>query len=89
MPEQYDATYKRYAAQGARVIALAHRRLGDESAVEPVALRATPREELEKGLDWAGFAVFSVGSLYSLCLVPVASFLVLRAAVFPRHDPGL
>jgi hypothetical protein len=29
-PPDYDTQYKRYAAQGARVIALAHRRLGKE-----------------------------------------------------------
>ncbi|GFH31709.1 uncharacterized protein HaLaN_30803, partial [Haematococcus lacustris] len=58
-PDNYDALYKRYAAQGARVIALAVRNLGRAQDLDLAALRSTPREAMEQGLSWAGFAIFS------------------------------
>ncbi len=60
VPPGYDAMYKRYAAQGARVIALAVRPLGAEQDVDVAALRTRSRDELETQLTWAGFAIFSV-----------------------------
>ena len=56
-PADYDEVYKRYAAQGARVIALARKKLPD--SVDASMLRSYSREEVESGLDFCGFAVFS------------------------------
>ncbi|KAL6770987.1 hypothetical protein ACKKBF_B33495 [Auxenochlorella protothecoides x Auxenochlorella symbiontica] len=56
VPPQYDATHRRFAAQGARVLALACRRL--PAGLAAADLRALPRERAEAGLDFAGFAVF-------------------------------
>ncbi|KAF8062935.1 PDR2 [Scenedesmus sp. PABB004] len=56
VPPHYDATYKHFAAQGARVIALASRRLSRE--LSGPDLRALPREEAEAGMTFEGFAVF-------------------------------
>lgn len=59
MPTQYDSIYKHFAAQGARVIALARKLLPTElSAPE---LRALSREEVEADMEFEGFAVFQVG----------------------------
>lgn len=61
VPSGYDATYKHFAAQGARVIALARRSLsGDLSGPE---LRSLSREEVETQMEFEGFAVFQVGAL--------------------------
>jgi hypothetical protein len=58
VPEHYDRLYKSYAAQGARVIALASRPL-PEAETDPVAtLKAMTREEVETKMVWEGFAVF-------------------------------
>ena len=62
VPENYDRLYKSYAAQGARVIALASRSL-PEAETDPVAtLKAMTREEVEANMVWEGFAVFQVRS---------------------------
>ena len=53
---RYEATYRRFAREGARVIALAWRALPAPAAVSK--LRGMPREEAEAGLTFAGFAVF-------------------------------
>ncbi|KAL4527712.1 hypothetical protein Ndes2437A_g02854 [Nannochloris sp. 'desiccata'] len=46
----------RYASEGARVLALAYKKLPDE--MTPSALRHTPRDEAESNLVFAGFAIF-------------------------------
>ncbi|KAL4532436.1 hypothetical protein Ndes2526B_g08333 [Nannochloris sp. 'desiccata'] len=56
IPSRYDRQYKRYASEGARVLALAYKKLPDE--MTPSALRHTPRDEAESNLDFAGFAIF-------------------------------
>ncbi|KAG2488279.1 hypothetical protein HYH03_013129 [Edaphochlamys debaryana] len=56
VPADYDAQYKRYAAQGARVIALAHKALQPD--MDSSALRSLTRESVESGLNFVGFAVF-------------------------------
>lgn len=58
VPEAYDATYKHFAAQGARVIALARRLLPVE--LDAPDLRALSRDEVECDMDFEGFAVFQV-----------------------------
>ena len=65
VPEGYDSTYKHFAAQGARVIALARRQLpADLSGPE---LRGLSREEVETDMDFEGFAVFQVGVIRLKC----------------------
>ncbi|KXZ52690.1 hypothetical protein GPECTOR_9g736 [Gonium pectorale] len=56
VPSDYDSQYRRYAAEGARVIALAHRVLPQD--LDVAALRAMPREAVESQLTFVGFAVF-------------------------------
>jgi cation-transporting ATPase 13A1 len=59
VPAGYDSTHKHFAAQGARVIALARRTLpSDLSGPE---LRGLAREEVEADMEFEGFAVFQVG----------------------------
>lgn len=58
VPDDYDATYKHFAAQGARVIALARRVLPQELTAPE--LRSLAREEVEKDMEFEGFAVFQV-----------------------------
>jgi cation-transporting ATPase 13A1 len=60
VPEGYDATYKHFAAQGARVIALARRLLPVE--LSGPELRGLSREEVEQEMDFEGFAVFQVSA---------------------------
>ncbi|KAK9819655.1 hypothetical protein WJX72_000825 [[Myrmecia] bisecta] len=55
-PDDYEACYKEYAAQGARVIALAFKQLGSEVTAD--AFRSLTREQVEADLDFAGFAIF-------------------------------
>lgn len=65
VPEGYDATHKHFAAQGARVIALARRMMpADLSGPE---LRGLSREEVETNMEFEGFAVFQVKGLYWAC----------------------
>ncbi|KAK2079975.1 hypothetical protein QBZ16_002370 [Prototheca wickerhamii] len=56
VPEGYDAAYRAYAAQGARVLALAARRLPAGTAAPD--LHGLPRDRAERDLEFAGFAVF-------------------------------
>ncbi|KAG2431042.1 hypothetical protein HYH02_013473 [Chlamydomonas schloesseri] len=56
VPSDYDAQYKRYAAEGARVIALAHKHLSPD--LDAAAVRALSREAVESELIFVGFAVF-------------------------------
>ncbi|GAB4817890.1 hypothetical protein N2152v2_004936 [Parachlorella kessleri] len=56
VPSHYERCYKRYAAEGARVLALAYKRV--EGEVTPSVLRHMPRDQAEHGLMFAGFAVF-------------------------------
>ncbi|GFR45827.1 hypothetical protein Agub_g7191, partial [Astrephomene gubernaculifera] len=56
VPPDYDSQYKRYAAEGARVIALAHKALSPD--LDSATLRSMPREEVESQLHFVGFAVF-------------------------------
>ena len=57
VPSYYDKVYKEYAAEGARVLALGYRHLSPE-AVEPCNLRHLSRDEAERDMVFAGFAVF-------------------------------
>lgn len=54
-PADYEQSYKRYASQGARVIALAYKQLGSSTTASD--LRTMPRAEIEKDLSFGGFAV--------------------------------
>jgi hypothetical protein len=58
VPSHYDSTYKHFAAQGARVIALARKRL--PQSLSAPELRTTSREEAEHSMMFEGFAVFQV-----------------------------
>jgi manganese-transporting P-type ATPase len=52
VPAGYDARYKSFAAQGARVLALGCKRLSGE--MTPSAMRHLPRDQAESGLEFAG-----------------------------------
>ena len=54
-PAFYDATHKRVAAQGSRVIALAYKWMPDGSAQH---VKGLARDEVESGLVFAGFLAF-------------------------------
>lgn len=54
VPPHYERCYKRYAAEGARVLALAHKQLPE--GMTPSELRHLPRDEAESGLQFAGEA---------------------------------
>ncbi|GLC43701.1 hypothetical protein PLESTB_000409700 [Pleodorina starrii] len=56
VPSDYDSQYKRYAAEGARVIALAHKVLPPH--LDAATLRSMPREAVESQLNFVGFAIF-------------------------------
>lgn len=56
VPSFFDVCYKKFASEGARVLALAYKEL--PSDLTPSSLRHTPREEAEANLTFAGFAVF-------------------------------
>ena len=56
VPPQYERQYKKYASEGARVLALAYKRLPDDLTLS--ALRHTPRDSAESELKFAGFAIF-------------------------------
>jgi cation-transporting ATPase 13A1 len=60
VPADYDSTYKHFAAQGARVIALARRPLPAE--LDGPELRGLAREEVECDMEFQGFAIFQVRS---------------------------
>jgi cation-transporting ATPase 13A1 len=55
-PPRYAAAYRRHAAEGGRVLALAYKRLPEGTTLSSV--RATRRDEAESELVFAGFAVF-------------------------------
>uniref|UniRef100_A0A383WJ86 Cation-transporting ATPase n=1 Tax=Tetradesmus obliquus TaxID=3088 RepID=A0A383WJ86_TETOB len=56
VPSDYDATYKHFAAQGARVIALARRRLSTD--LDGPELRNLERDVVERDMEFTGFAIF-------------------------------
>lgn len=57
LPHDYDSWYKHFSLQGGRVLALGYKQLRSEhTSVD--ALRASPRETVERNLEFAGFAVF-------------------------------
>ncbi|GAX79126.1 hypothetical protein CEUSTIGMA_g6566.t1 [Chlamydomonas eustigma] len=58
VPPNYDSLYKSYAAQGARVIALASRKLPEAETDPSASLKSMLREDLESEMTWEGFAVF-------------------------------
>jgi cation-transporting ATPase 13A1 len=58
VPAEYDSTYKHFAAQGARVIALARRALPTD--LDGPELRNLPREEVESEMEFQGFAILQV-----------------------------
>lgn len=63
VPAGYDSTHKHFAAQGARVIALARRLL--PAHLSGPELRGLAREEVEAEMEFEGFAVFQVGCVGS------------------------
>ncbi|CAJ0587647.1 unnamed protein product, partial [Mesorhabditis spiculigera] len=56
MPKDYDQIYQKLALRGARVLALGIRETDNLTAQQ---IRDTPREQIERGLDFAGFVVIS------------------------------
>ncbi len=56
LPADYDEVYLRMSRRGARVLALGWKELGK---MTPTQIKETPREDLEKGLNFAGFVVIS------------------------------
>eukprot|EP00898_Chlorokybus_atmophyticus_P008150 jgi/Chlat1/8336/Chrsp8S08098 len=56
MPAGYDDAYKYFTRQGARVLALGYRCIGDKTVSE---VKALDRDEVERDLSFGGFAVFS------------------------------
>ena len=56
IPEQYEAIYKSFTRSGSRVLALAYKYLEDEIAHSKV--NKLEREDVEEGLEFAGFIVF-------------------------------
>lgn len=56
VPPHYQQCYKRYASEGARVLAMAYKQLPSE--MTPSELRHLPRDHAESELVFAGFAVF-------------------------------
>ncbi|KAL0958887.1 hypothetical protein HGRIS_014206 [Hohenbuehelia grisea] len=55
VPKHYDETYKRFTRNGSRVLALGMKEL---PAMSVDKIRALPRDEVERGLVFAGFLVF-------------------------------
>eukprot|EP01025_Chloroclados_australasicus_P006477 TRINITY_DN12088_c0_g1_i1.p1 TRINITY_DN12088_c0_g1~~TRINITY_DN12088_c0_g1_i1.p1 ORF type:complete len:850 (-),score=59.08 TRINITY_DN12088_c0_g1_i1:220-2442(-) len=55
-PVDYEEVHRRYSARGARVIALAFKKL--PNSMGPKELREMSREDAESELDFGGFAVF-------------------------------
>ena len=56
LPENYDDIYLHFAREGARVLALGHKELGQLSHQQ---IRDTNREDIESGLKFTGFVVIS------------------------------
>uniref|UniRef100_A0A1I8AK79 Cation-transporting ATPase n=1 Tax=Steinernema glaseri TaxID=37863 RepID=A0A1I8AK79_9BILA len=56
LPENYDDTYRKLTRQGARVLALGIKEVGNLSHSE---IREKQREDFENGLNFAGFVVIS------------------------------
>jgi len=76
-PEWYDATYRKMAEQGQRVLALAYKHLGNEQqAAREYAQK--PRDAAESGLSFAGFISFR-------CETRKDSMLVIKALDHSRH----
>jgi hypothetical protein len=85
VPADYDSTYKHFAAQGARVIALARRALPIE--LDGPELRNLPREEVESDMEFQGFAIFQVRR--SIRMTPSSILSVLPGVMSPEgvlHD---
>jgi len=57
VPAGYAATHKRLAAEGARVLALAAKPLA--AASDPSTHKSLSRRDVESGLTFVGFALFS------------------------------
>jgi manganese-transporting P-type ATPase len=56
LPADYEENYQKLAQAGARIIALGIREIGQLSSQQ---LREMKREEFERDLEFAGFAVIS------------------------------
>ncbi|CAI7759985.1 unnamed protein product [Closterium sp. NIES-54] len=76
VPMGYSAAYKQFTRQGARVLALAYKRLSDMTVTEA---RALERDDVESGLTFAGFAVFA-------CPIRSDSAAVLAELRHSSHD---
>lgn len=61
IPPLYEQSYKKYALQGARVLALGCKVLEGET---PSKIRAKKREDVESGLQFAGLVVFHCPNKY-------------------------
>ncbi|KAK3269066.1 hypothetical protein CYMTET_22468 [Cymbomonas tetramitiformis] len=82
-PAGYDATYRKMAEDGMRVIALAYRVLAVEEEEEAVAAcsagQGVPREKLEKDLVFTGFIAFS-------CLVRKDTAMIIKQLQDGSHN---
>ncbi|EGG16574.1 putative cation-transporting ATPase [Cavenderia fasciculata] len=56
VPTQYDDVYKKFSRQGSRVLALGYKEM--DAVKHTNMLKATPREEVESGLEFGGFLIF-------------------------------
>eukprot|EP00879_Flechtneria_rotunda_P011646 GHRR01012166.1.p1 GENE.GHRR01012166.1~~GHRR01012166.1.p1 ORF type:complete len:806 (+),score=277.48 GHRR01012166.1:722-3139(+) len=79
VPDNYDTIYKHFAAQGARVIALARRLL--QAHLTGPELRGLSRDQVERDMAFEGFAVFQcplkVESEPSLAELAAASHMLV------------
>lgn len=57
VPEGYHRAYKHYACQGARVLALAVKKVPDDITLDQ--MRAMTRGDIERDLEFVGFSIFS------------------------------
>lgn len=57
-PGNYEVGYKKFASQGARIIAMAYRQLDVDNEEDKAIIRGADREKAESSLVFGGFAVF-------------------------------
>lgn len=57
-PDNYETGHKRFASQGARIIAMAYRQLDTNNEEDKAIIRGGNREMAESNLVFGGFAVF-------------------------------
>ncbi|KAI4326187.1 hypothetical protein MLD38_031525 [Melastoma candidum] len=76
LPPSYVETYKKYAQQGSRVLALAYKSIPEMTVSEA---RNLDRDSVESGLTFAGFAVFD-------CPIRADSATILSELKGSSHD---